>query len=53
MPVLCPAPSGGEDLGMSDAIDDDLDDLVGTWVEDDAFDDAVAAFRSVNAALWR
>jgi hypothetical protein len=31
----------------------DMDDLAGTWVEDDAFDEAVAAFQSVDEALWR
>jgi hypothetical protein len=30
-----------------------MDDLANTWVEDDAFDDAVAAFRSIDEALWR
>ena len=31
----------------------DLDDLAGTWVEDPAFDEAVAAFRTIDEALWR
>ena len=31
----------------------DLDDLAGTWIEDDAFDEAIAAFQSVDEALWR
>jgi hypothetical protein len=31
----------------------DMDDLAGTWVEDEAFHDAVAAFRSVDRKLWR
>jgi hypothetical protein len=31
----------------------DMDDLAGTWVEDDAFDETVAASRSIDEALWR
>jgi hypothetical protein len=31
----------------------DMDDLAGTWAEDEEFDQAVAAFRSVDEALWR
>jgi hypothetical protein len=31
----------------------DMDDLASTWVEDGAFDEAVAAFESVDEALWR
>lgn len=31
----------------------DMDDLAGTWVEDDAFDDAIAAFDVVDENLWK
>ena len=31
----------------------DMDDLVGTWVEDEAFDQAIAAFRVVDEGLWK
>jgi len=31
----------------------DLDELVGTWVEDRAFDDAVAAQDQIDPDLWR
>ncbi len=38
----------------ADALDcDDLDDLAGTWVEDEAFDEAVAAFETVDEDLWK
>lgn len=30
-----------------------MDDLANTWIEDDAFDEAVAAFRSIDDALWQ
>ena len=32
---------------------DDMDDLAGTWVEDDAFDQAIAAFDVVDEDLWK
>jgi hypothetical protein len=31
----------------------DLDDLIGTWVQDDAFDEAMSAFDVVDEELWR
>jgi hypothetical protein len=31
----------------------DLDDLAGTWVQDDAFDKAMAAFDVVDEELWK
>lgn len=31
----------------------DMDDLVGTWVEDEEFDQAIAAFDSVDEELWK
>lgn len=31
----------------------DLDDLVGTWVEDPAFDEAMADQRRVDPELWK
>ncbi len=32
---------------------DDMDDLAGTWVEDDAFDAAIAMFDVVDEKLWK
>lgn len=31
----------------------DLDDLAGTWVQDDAFDSAMEAFEEVDEDLWK
>jgi len=31
----------------------DLDDLVGTWVEDPVFDEVIREMDSVDADLWR
>jgi hypothetical protein len=31
----------------------DMDDLAGTWIEDEEFDRAVAAFEMVDEDLWR
>lgn len=38
----------GDDLTLSH----DMDDLAGTWVEDDEFDRALAAFEIVDEDLW-
>ena len=42
-------------LGISEdpPISRDMDDLAGTWVEDEAFDEAIAAFEAVDEDLWR
>lgn len=42
-------------LGVSETpvIYNDMDDLAGTWVEDEAFDEAVSAFEVVDADLWK
>jgi hypothetical protein len=31
----------------------DMDDLAGTWVEDEEFDRAIAVFDSVDEDLWK
>jgi hypothetical protein len=31
----------------------DLDDLIGTWQEDPAFDAAIADFERVDEEVWR
>lgn len=31
----------------------DLDDLIGTWVQDDAFDKALLAMDQVDPGLWK
>ena len=31
----------------------DLDELAGTWVQDDAFDKAIEAFEAIDEELWK
>lgn len=31
----------------------DLDELAGSWVEDEAFDEAIKAFEAVDEELWK
>jgi hypothetical protein len=31
----------------------DMDELAGTWVEDEAFDEAIASFETVDGELWK
>jgi hypothetical protein len=35
------------------AVCHDMDDLAGTWIEDEEFERAVAAFEMVDEDLWR
>ena len=51
--MLLDALARGLGAGAEPAECDDMDDLAGTWVEDDAFDEAIAAFQSIDEALWR
>ena len=51
--TLLDALARGVGAGAEPAECGDMDDLAGTWVEDDAFDEAVAAFQSIDEALWR
>ncbi|MDA3950314.1 MAG: hypothetical protein PF508_13985 [Spirochaeta sp.] len=37
----------------ADQIYDDLDDLVGTWQQDEAFDHAIEDQDTVDADIWR
>lgn len=41
-------------LGLTDdpPIFHDMDDLVGTWVNDPEFDRAMEAFESIDKKLW-
>lgn len=45
----------GLGAGGSDAIGDRLDDLIGSWTNEDsrAFDEAVADFEQIDEAMWR
>ena len=42
-------------LGISDDVVeyDDLDDLVGTWKKDEAFDQALADQDTIEPGIWR
>ena len=42
-------------LGLSEEqpVYHDLDDLVGTWIEDPAFDEAIRQVHTVDPGLWR
>jgi hypothetical protein len=51
--MLLDALARGLGAGAEPVENNDMDDLAGTWIEDDAFDEAVAAFQSVDEALWR
>jgi hypothetical protein len=51
--MLLDALARGLGVGAEPAECHDMDDLAGTWVEDAAFDEAIAAFQSVDEALWR
>jgi plasmid stability protein len=43
----------GLELGGSQVEYRDLDDLVGSWVEDAGFDEAVADFEKIDEATWK
>ena len=51
--MLLDALTRGLGAGAEPAEYSDMDDLAGTWAEDEAFDQAVAAFRSIDETLWR
>ena len=44
-----------EGLGLNggERVYHDLDDLIGTWVEDPAFDEAIEYFEQIDEDLWR
>ncbi len=45
----------GKSLGLTEdrPVYRDLDDLIGTWVDDPAFDDAIKAMDTVDEDAWR
>ena len=51
--VLIEALTRGVGMGEEPAEFHDMDDLAGTWVEDEEFDAALAAFEVVDEELWR
>ncbi|MFW6288579.1 MAG: hypothetical protein ACOC2Q_02235 [Spirochaetota bacterium] len=44
--------SRGLGVGQDGVVYDDLDDLIGTWKPDDAFDRAIEQQDSVDADAW-
>lgn len=42
----------GLELAPEQVIHHDLDDLIGSWVEDKEFDRAVKAMRKIDRKLW-
>lgn len=51
--VLLDALAKGLGVSEKPLVFHDMDDLAGTWVEDEAFDEALAAFEAVDEALWK
>ena len=51
--VVIDALSNAVGLKNRPPIFNDLDSLIGSWVEDDAFDSAVQALGKVDEELWR
>jgi hypothetical protein len=51
--VLLEALTRGVGAGDDEVTYHDLDSVAGTWVEDPAFDAAMAAFEAVDEDLWR
>ncbi|HUT76425.1 MAG TPA: hypothetical protein VM285_02000 [Polyangia bacterium] len=51
--ALVDALARGLGAGEEPVVSHDMDDLAGTWVEDEEFDLALAAFESVDEGLWR
>lgn len=51
--VLLDALAAGIGIGRVATVHSDLDELVGTWVEDKAFDEALAAQDQIDEAAWR
>jgi len=51
--VALEALARGLNLGSEPPKFTDLDDLIGTWEDDPAFNDAVAAFELVDEDAWR
>ncbi len=51
--LLLDALAKGLGTGEEPVLFHDMDDLAGTWVEDEAFDDAIASFGVVDEDLWK
>jgi hypothetical protein len=51
--LLVDALARGLGAGDEPALCHDMDDLIGTWIDDEQFNRAIAAFETVDEDLWR
>ncbi|MBN2716434.1 MAG: hypothetical protein JXX14_11305 [Deltaproteobacteria bacterium] len=51
--LLLEALAKGLGAGEEPVIFHDMDDLAGTWVEDDDFDKGIKSFESIDQDLWK
>lgn len=51
--TLLQALATGLQVGEESAVYHDLDDLCGSWAEDPACDEALAAFEKIDRKLWK
>ncbi len=51
--VAVEALARGLNLDVKIIVHDDLDDLIGSWQEDPAFDTAMADFERIDEEAWR
>lgn len=51
--VLVQALTVGAGMGAEEVRYHDLDEFMGTWVEDPAFDEAIAAQHVIDEEMWR
>jgi hypothetical protein len=51
--LLLEALAKGLGAGKEPLLFHDMDELAGTWVEDEAFDDAIQSFDRVDTDLWK
>lgn len=45
--------AAGTGVGTGDSLHHDLDAVFGTWVDEDAVDDTLAAQRTIDTELWK
>ncbi len=51
--MLLEALARGLGVDENQPISNDMDDLAGTWIEDEEFDKAIEAFEVVDEDLWK
>ena len=50
--VVLDSLEAGDGVSVGEIVHEDLDDLIGTWVEDPDFDQAILAQDQVDAQSW-